>query len=171
MKRVRGGLRGKSKVGGTTRIRVLAKGISTAGSAKEIRSVVATSPQYTDDSRQISGNGDAPAFGPVPKLTVVLPSKKLTLKEDRLVSGARTGDGRGGGRDSPPAQRPLIALQAQAWVVQRSRVAAFRLPRINTEFEINVNAKPKGYRRTVENRPQYSWLEGVFRWTICCGSS
>jgi len=39
--RVRGGLRGKSKVGGTTRIRVLAKGISTAGSAKEIRSVVA----------------------------------------------------------------------------------------------------------------------------------
>jgi hypothetical protein len=38
----------------------------------------------------------------------------------------------------------LIALQAQAWVVQRSRVAAFRLPRIHTELEINVNAKPEG---------------------------
>jgi len=32
-----------------------------------------------------------------------------------------------------------------------------RLPLINTEFEINVNAKPKGYRRPVENRPQYGW--------------
>jgi hypothetical protein len=105
--------------------------------------------RFTPNLRQC----DAVVFEPLPKLTVVLLSKKLTLKEDRLATQIKCRSEktksqirifRRGSKTTSLSTTISTAQQARARVARRSRVAAFRLPRIHTEFEINVNAKPQG---------------------------
>jgi hypothetical protein len=91
-------------------------------------------------------------FEPVPKLTVVLLSKKLTLKEGKLAKQIKC--------RSRKAKSPIRILRSGSKTTSLDNDldraaspgmggAAFgrrrvRLPRITTGFEINVNAEPQG---------------------------
>src|ERR1700687_2023492 len=85
MKTVRGGLRSRSNARETTGILAHAKCISTLRGTTENDPSWQHSPQYAGDSAPNPRQGRRACFPGSAEITVVLPSKKLTLKEDRLA--------------------------------------------------------------------------------------